>query len=75
MPRALMLVKTSAKAVGKLADDARKIRGVKDAFPVFGRIDLVVLLEGANFQEITATAVALSKLSGVKATETLPEAP
>lgn len=63
--------------VASLLAVAQKIggfKGVKTAFLVFGRWDVVVELEAADIETLTATVLKINGLSGVKDTETLVEA-
>lgn len=54
---------------GKLYRQARKIRGVVDAFPSLGRFDGVVFLEAPSVDELNSAVVRVSRLPGVFATE------
>lgn len=71
--RALLLAKAPAKVQWDIVDRASKIKGVADAYPVFGRFDIVVLLKGRNIRELEAVARRLKGLKGIKGTETLVE--
>jgi len=72
--RALVLVKTSARAARKVVEAAKRVKGVKDAFLVFGRFDAAILIEAGGFQDVTRIGMEINRLEGVKSTETLPEA-
>jgi len=69
----LILVKTSVGAVEEAIREAKKIEGVVDAYAVFGRFDMVVLLEAKDFPSLMRTAVSVSALKGIRSTETLVE--
>jgi len=69
----LVLVKTSVGAVEKAIQEAKKIEGVVDAYAVFGRFDMVVLLEAKEFPSLMRTTVRVSSIEGIKSTETLVE--
>jgi len=73
MFRGLVLVKSSYGGALLIAQDAKKISGVKDAYPVFGRYDVVVFIEGSDYQGMKAVAARVAQLEGVRSTETLPE--
>ncbi len=73
MVRGLMLIKIAAAPTPAFVEEAKKISGVIDAYPVFGRFDTVVFLEGKTFQELKGVAAKVAKLKGVKSTETLAE--
>jgi len=72
--RALILVKSSYGGALVIAEEARKIPGVSDVYPVFGRYDVVVFIEAEDYQKTKAVAVKVARLEGVRSTETLPEA-
>lgn len=69
----LMLVRISAKATPTFLQEVRAVKGVVDAYAVFGRFDVVVLIEGEDFQKVKAVAADITKLKGIKSTETLIE--
>jgi uncharacterized protein with GYD domain len=69
----LVLVKTSIEAVDEAIKEAKKIEGVVDAYAVFGRFDMVVLLGAKDFPSLMRTVVSVSSLKGVRSTETLIE--
>jgi len=74
MIHGVVLLKAPAGVQEKVLSDSRKIKGVVDAFSVFGRYDAVVLIEGASFDELRRTAKQVNAIKGIKSTETLPEA-
>jgi len=73
MTKALMLIKSSYGGALLIAQEAKKISGVNEAYPVFGRYDAVVFIDVADYQRIKETAVRVGQLEGVRSTETLPE--
>lgn len=80
MMRAAVLVKQEKQGKGlayakPFQDAARKIQGVVDAYPVLGRFDDVVFLEGKTYEAILELSSRIGAIQGVKATETLPEGP
>jgi len=70
----VVLLKAPAGVQQKVLSESRKIKGVMDAFSVFGRYDMVVVIEAENFDELRRTAKQVNAIKGVKSTETLPEA-
>ena len=58
-------MKTSVEAVDEAIRETRKIEGVVDAYAVFGRFDMVVLLEAKDFPTLMQTVVSVSALKGV----------
>lgn len=73
MMRGAMLIKASSRAVVRLVREAKKIEGITDAYPVFGRFDVVVFVEGKDFPELKRVAAKVNSLEGIKSTETLAE--
>jgi len=69
-----MLVKSSYGAALVIASEAKKISGVTDAYPVFGRYDVVVFIEAQDYQALREVAAKVVQIEGVRSTETLPEA-
>lgn len=69
-----MLVKSSYGGALVIASEAKKISGVEDAYPVFGRYDVVVFIEAQDYQALREVAAKVVRIEGVRSTETLPEA-
>jgi DNA-binding Lrp family transcriptional regulator len=74
MIRGAVLIKAGASEAPKIAQEAKKIEGIIDAFLVFGRFDIVALMEAKDFESLRDVAAKITRLPGVKSTETLPEA-
>jgi len=72
--RGLILARATVRAAAAVPEEARKIKGVTDAYPVFGRFDLVVFLEAKDFEELKSAALKVNAMAGIKSTETLVEA-
>ena len=59
---------------GKLknfVEEVKKVKGVKRAFSVHGRWDVVAEVEAADIKALGETVMKLHGVAGVKATETL----
>lgn len=54
-------------------DAVRKINGVTDAYPVFGRFDDVVFFETKDYETLLEQSGRVLGIPGVKSTETIPE--
>mgnify|MGYP001055841282 FL=1 len=53
-------------------EEIAKIKGVKKVYAVFGRYDLVALLEAPTLQELSATITdKIRAIDGVQSTESL----
>ena len=74
MIRGLILARATVKAAATVPEEAKKIKGVTDAYAVFGRFDLVVFLEAKDFEELKSAALKVNAMAGIKSTETLVEA-
>lgn len=74
MIHGLILARATAKAATTVPEEAKKIKGVTDAYPVFGRFDLTVFLEAKDFEELKSAALKVNAIAGIKSTETLVEA-
>jgi len=57
-----------------VAERIKGFKGVKTAFPVLGRWDVVVELEAPTIEALAATVLKINSLSGVRDTETIVEA-
>jgi DNA-binding Lrp family transcriptional regulator len=68
-----MLVKVSAKSTPNFIKEVNKIKGVIDAYPVFGRFDAVVFIEGKDFPEMKEVVVRITHVRGIRSTETFTE--
>jgi len=69
--KACILVKTGPGKHNDVAKAVSKIAGVKLAFPVLGRTDVVASVEVANTAELKKLVFEIGALGGVVASETL----
>lgn len=69
--KACILVKTTAGKYGEVAKAIANFEGVKRAFPVMGRTDVVVWAEVSNLRSLGRLAFAIGRTTNVMATETL----
>lgn len=74
MISACVLIRTERGRFSEVAEKMKEFEGVKDAFTVFGRYDVVVDLEASSLESLTKTAFKMGNISGVVFTETLIEA-
>jgi uncharacterized protein with GYD domain len=70
---ACILIRTEHGRFGEIVRAVTQIKGVKRAFPVLGRYDVVADVEATDIKELAATVLRVSRLSGVVFTETLVE--
>ncbi len=73
MINGLMLIKATATTSPSIVKEAKGIKGVTDAYMVFGRFDVVIFLEAEDFLRLKDIAKKISSLQGIKSTETLPQ--
>ncbi len=69
----LVLIRAAARLQWDIVDRAKKMKGVVDAYPVFGRFDIAVLITGRDFKDIANVAIKVASIEGIRSTETLPE--
>lgn len=69
--KACILIKVEAGKHDPVAKIVAGISGVKAAFPVLGRTDVVANVEVAGLKELSTLALEIGKTTGVTATETL----
>jgi len=74
MTKGIMLVRVSAKLTPNFIQGVKKIDGVIDAYPVFGRFDAVVFIEAKDFPEIKEVVEKITHTKGIRSTETFTEA-
>lgn len=73
MVSACILIRTEHGRFEDVVKSVSQVKGVKRAFPVLGRYDVVADIEVANMKELSLTVLRISGLSGVVFTETLVE--
>lgn len=73
MVSACVLIRTEHGRFEDVVKAVSQIRGVKRAFPVLGRYDVVVEVEATDMRDLGATVLRMGRLSGVVFTETLVE--
>lgn len=69
--RACLLIRTEPRRHNEVARAVGEVKGVKLAFPVLGRTDVVANVEVADLKELTRLVLSLREIPGVAATETL----
>ena len=73
MVSACVLIRTSHGKFEEAVERIRQVKGVKVAFPVLGRYDVVADIECEDMSELGSTVLRIGRLSGVVFTETLVE--
>ncbi len=73
MVQACILIKAKTKSVFDVVKQLEQMEEVKEAFPVFGRFDVVAFIEVENRDRVVEMARKINSLEGVIRTETLLE--
>ena len=73
MTSACTLIRTEKGKYSEVVKRLKQIKGVKSAFPVLGRYDVVVEVESSNSKELGKAILRVNKLAGIVFTETMPE--
>lgn len=73
MVSACILIRTEKGKYANVVERVKMFKGVKRAFPVLGRYDIVVDLEAESFEKLGNTILRIGQLSGVVFTETMVE--
>ena len=69
--KACLLVKTQPAKYDQVKKKVSEMKGIKVAFTVLGRTDVVANADVANLKELSALALKIGGIDGVFATETL----
>ncbi|MFQ6076275.1 MAG: Lrp/AsnC ligand binding domain-containing protein [Candidatus Bathyarchaeia archaeon] len=73
MVRACILIRVSSGVERATVEAVKKVRGVKKAYNVFGRYDVVAFAEAPTLRGISAVSGRVNSTEGIKSTETLIE--
>ncbi len=69
--KACLLIKTQPAKYDQVKKKVSEMKGIRIAFSVFGRTDVVADAEVANLKELSALTLKIGSTDGVFATETL----
>jgi hypothetical protein len=67
----LVLVRLGTFPPKKIIEEIRSLKGVIDAYAVFGRFDIVVFMEAEDYYELKDVSDNVAGVNGVKSSETL----
>jgi uncharacterized protein with GYD domain len=73
--KAAILVSMDSGKLSTVTAEAKKIQGVKEAFAVAGRADIVAIVDSKDLKDIANVSLKIFSISGVSACETLVEVP
>jgi DNA-binding Lrp family transcriptional regulator len=71
---ACILIKTVPLQTGSVLENTRSLKGVRKAFIVYGRYDMVAFVEASGYPEIRKLTGEINSAQGVRSTETLVQA-
>jgi len=74
MISACMLIEASPGKVETVLDRVKKVSGVRKAFTVFGRFDIVAFIEAQDYEAVRKLSLTVNAIEGVEETETIVEA-
>jgi len=74
MLNACILLKVVPIKAPVILSAVREIGGVRKAYFTYGRFDMAVFVEVADYKELRAITAEINGIEGVRSTETLPEA-
>ena len=74
MLNACILLKIVPIKAHAILSAVRKIGGVRKAYFTYGRFDIAVFVEVADYKELRAVTTKINSIEGMRSTETLPEA-
>ena len=74
MLNACILLKIVPIKAHAILSVVREIGGVRKAYFTYGRFDMAVFVEVADYKELRAVTTKMNGIEGIRSTETLPEA-
>ena len=74
MLNACILLKIVPIKAHAILSAVREIGGVRKAYFTYGRFDIAVFVEVADYKELRAVTTKMNGIEGIRSTETLPEA-
>ncbi len=74
MLNACVLIKTTPLQTESVLQKTVRLRGVRKAFVVYGRFDMIAFAETDDYPEIRKLTGTINAIEGVRSTETLVEA-
>jgi uncharacterized protein with GYD domain len=74
MLNACILLKIVPVKANAILSAVKEIGGVRKAYFSYGRFDIAVFVEVADYKELRAVTAEINGIEGVRSTETLPEA-
>ncbi len=74
MLNACILLKVMPTKASAILSAVKGIGGVRKAYFTYGRFDIALFVEVADYKELRAVTTKANSVEGIRSTETLPEA-
>jgi DNA-binding Lrp family transcriptional regulator len=74
MLNACILLKIVPLKADAILSAVKEISGVRKAYFTYGRFDIAVFVDVADYKELRAVTTKINGVKGIRSTETLPEA-
>ena len=74
MLNACILLKILPLKANAILSAVKEISGVRKAYFTYGRFDIAVFVDVADYKELRAVTTKINGVKGIRSTETLPEA-
>ena len=74
MLNACILLKVVPTKAHAILSAIQTIDGVRKAYFTYGRFDIAVFVDVADYKELRAVTTKINDIEGIRSTETLPEA-
>jgi uncharacterized protein with GYD domain len=71
---ACILLKVVPTKASSILSQVKGISGVRKAHFTYGRFDIAVFVEVADYKKLRAVTTKINSIEGIRSTETLPEA-
>ena len=74
MLNACILLKIVPLKANAILSAVKEIGGVRKTYFTYGRFDMAVFVDVADYKELRAVTTKINGVKGIRSTETLPEA-
>lgn len=74
MLNACILLKIIPIKANAILSAIQAISGIRKAYFTYGRFDIAVFVDVANYKELREVTTKINGIEGIRSTETLPEA-
>ena len=71
---ACILLKIVPLKANAILSAVKEIGGIRKAYFTYGRFDIAVFVDVADYKELRAVTTKINGVDGIRSTETLPEA-